>query len=159
MEKRAKTGGDEDGEGCFVGTEMCGGGFGLHGFDVDEIGVVVVEDEELGVPLAAGDDETASLVGENFACGRDGGGVTEMGALAGRTGRWEQDGVEEVVVGEICAGGGFGGALILPSLIEVALVHGDWVGRKLGEAGWIEAGELYTIFLGREFECAQRWRK
>jgi hypothetical protein len=49
---------------------------------VDGIGVIVIEDEELGVALAAGERETASLVGEALASGVDAGGIAEMGAFA-----------------------------------------------------------------------------
>jgi hypothetical protein len=93
LEDGAQASHDEDGKDFFVGTKNGGGTFCLHGFSVlDEIGVIVIEDEELGVALAAGERETAGLVGEDIACGVNAGGVAEMGVFAS----WERSGEKKV---------------------------------------------------------------
>jgi hypothetical protein len=49
---------------------------------VNVIGVVVVEDKELGVAGAAGDRKAPSLIGKDFAGGFNASGIAKMGALA-----------------------------------------------------------------------------
>jgi hypothetical protein len=118
---------------------MRGGSFVLHGLGVDEIGVVVIKDEELGVALAAGDGETTSLISEDFAGGLDGGGVAQVSAFSIWKRGWEEDIFDDLVGSERARG--LGGVLVLAGLVEVAFLHGDRGWWILGEEVGCEAGE------------------
>jgi hypothetical protein len=49
--------GGKDGAGCFV----------WHGFRMDGVAIIMVEDEELGVARTGWDDEASGLIGEDLA--------------------------------------------------------------------------------------------
>jgi hypothetical protein len=103
---------------------MRGSTLGFHGLDMDEVGVVVVEDEQVVVAVGAGDDEATGLVSKDFAGSGEGGGVAEMGSFAVGERGWEQDLVDDVFVTENWDRGA-GRLLVLADLVEVAFFHGD----------------------------------
>jgi hypothetical protein len=53
--------------GSLVCIENGVGGLGLHGLGVNVVGVIGVEDEELGVALTGWEDESPGLVSEDLA--------------------------------------------------------------------------------------------
>lgn len=67
LEARSEAMGGEYGVSGFVGGEDGCCRLGLHGLGVDEVGVVAVDDEELGVALAGRENETTRLVSEHLA--------------------------------------------------------------------------------------------
>jgi hypothetical protein len=69
LELGAEAGVDEAIVDGFVGSEDGGGCFAGHGFSMDGIAVVVVQQEKLCVAGAGGDDEAAGLVGEDLTIG------------------------------------------------------------------------------------------
>ncbi len=51
----------------------------FHEFGVDEIGIVVVEDEEILAAADGGDDKTSCLIGVDLPSGREAGGIEVLG--------------------------------------------------------------------------------
>jgi hypothetical protein len=115
-----------------VRGEDGGAGLAGHGLGVDGVAVVVIQDEELGVAGAGGEDEAARLVGEDLA-GRVRGHarrIAEVGAFTRALRGWEgitgSGGGVGVGGGRVNSeqrqlGGRFrGGAQLLATLVEVA---------------------------------------
>ena len=75
------------------GSALC-----FHGFYVDEVGVVIIQDEQVGIALGAGNDEATGLIGEDFASGGERGGIAKVGAFAIWKRGWEKDPVDNVFV-------------------------------------------------------------
>ena len=98
---------------------------------MDVVGIVVVEDEKLSVASAAGDDETAGLVGEDFSGSVDAGGVAVMSAFTSGMRSGKKD-LVEYVVGSRWRVARLRGLLVLTGLVEVAFLHGNGGGRILG---------------------------
>jgi hypothetical protein len=69
--------------GAFVGGEDFGGSFVFHGFSMDVITVVIVEDQEFVAARAGRRDEAAGLIGENLARVGHAGGEAKMRAPEG----------------------------------------------------------------------------
>ena len=75
MKLRAEATGREEHDGALVGGKYGGAGATRHGFDVDVIAVVVVEDEHVGVACAGRANKAAGLVGVDLASDVLAGGV------------------------------------------------------------------------------------
>lgn len=67
LETRLEASCDQCVVGTLVGLEDGGSCLGLHGFCMDVVGIVAVQDKELCVALAGGEDEAAGLVSEDLA--------------------------------------------------------------------------------------------
>ena len=68
---------------AFVGGEDVGAGFACHGFDVDEVAVVVIDYQHVGVAGDGGLNESAGQVGEDFPGVGGEVGVDEMEFVVG----------------------------------------------------------------------------
>ena len=67
----------------FVGGENVGAGLACHGFDVNKVAVVVVDDQHVGVARDGWLDESAGEVGEDFAGVGGKVGIKEMQFVVG----------------------------------------------------------------------------
>ena len=92
LELRFKAAGAEKSVGALVGSEDGGTFLVRHGFNVDEVAVVVVEDEHVAVAARGGVEEASGKVGED---------------LAGDACK-----VDVEVIGPECCGGGGGGVIV-----------------------------------------------
>ena len=110
---------------------------------MDEVAIVVVDYEHVGVARDGGLDEAAGKVREDFAGVRGEVGIDEVEFVVGRFGVVVVDGVERVVVVVVLEGGEgvgvacfgrvwerlgwfwFGAALVCSCLVEVALDEGE----------------------------------
>jgi hypothetical protein len=70
----------EESDGAFIGVEDGRASSVGHGFDVNVVAIVVIEDKHVGIAGAGGSEEAASLIGEYLASDGFAGGVEEMGA-------------------------------------------------------------------------------
>ncbi len=103
LELRAETGVDETIVNGFVCVENGGAALARHGFGVDGIAVIVVQQEQLGVACAGGEDEASGLIGEDLpiGCRWHAGSKAEVSAFAGNWRR--RKGI--VVLGAVNIGG------------------------------------------------------
>jgi hypothetical protein len=152
----------------FVGVEDRGAAFAGHGFGVDGVAVVVIQQEELSHACAGREDEAASLISEDLAGGRvrNAGGVAEVGAFGGAVGgesvveRGFFGAGRAVVKGQQRElGVGFSGWLLVAAgLVEVAFDGGDGLRRVAAQKAGSEAGEICKeVLVEGALERRERW--
>lgn len=149
LEARFEASGNKGGMGRFVGVKDGDSRFRFHWFSMNVIGIVIIEDQELGVALTGGKDEASGLVGEDLSSGLHDGGETMVGCLTvgrsrregikvrGRTGwkgDWEGRG--------FCNGLRLGRAGVFLNLVKVAFGSSNRQGRVLGKERLGEAREV-----------------
>ena len=131
----AKASSDKFGMGDGEGSQNGFGGAIRDGFGMNGVAIEIVEDKQVVVALAGGEDETAGLVAEGLSCGINDSGITLLGGDA----RGSSSRVEVIVrPGHRL----FCRTLVLPGLVEVAFggCHGiGWMGLQGFEC---QAGEV-----------------
>jgi hypothetical protein len=142
--------GTKDGVAGFVSSKDGRGCFAFHRFGVYEVGVIQVDDEELGIALAGQKNEAAGLIRKDLACRvhdcseammgvKARGGSGRKGVVVGfKVGNGKQGGSRQAVgwsLGWFGSGLWFGGAEVMAGLVKMAFGCGDRVGWKFGEEG------------------------
>jgi len=134
VELGAEASSNEGGVGSLVGIQDFTGSLVLHGFGMDVVGIVAVEEQELGVAGAGGDDKATSLVGEDLSSGFHTGSVAEV--CGGVVGIRSREGIQVGIAGGISETRGrrhlLGRTGVLPGLVEMAFGHGNRPGGVFG---------------------------
>jgi hypothetical protein len=105
---------------------------------MDVIAVVVIGHKKLVVPIAGGNDKSASLVREDLSCGLHAGNETHVCTPAFRSGLWKRIGW--FTSDWDCEG--FGGMLVFAGVVQAALLI---MGAKKGQllaGGQRKCGQL-----------------